>query len=84
MLFVIFLILPILQKVLFFLKYYSNIIAVEHMFERVVPLNIEILRELLVERIQIETDTDLLDLIYKLLLHEGSHDALDADIILCG
>lgn len=29
-------------------------------------------------------DADLLDLIYKLLLAEGSNNALNDDLILCG
>ena len=54
------------------------------MFERMVPLSIETLRSLIIEVVQRENDADLLDLVYKLLIAEGSHNALDADIILCG
>lgn len=47
-------------------------------------INIEILRDLITAQVQKETDTDLLDFIYKLLLQESGNDALDAGIVLCG
>lgn len=47
-------------------------------------MSAELLRNLIIEVVQKENDTDLLDLVYKLLIAEGSHNALDADAILCG
>jgi hypothetical protein len=41
------------------------------MFERVVLMGAEILREIIIDLIQDIEDVDLLDLIYKLLLAEG-------------
>lgn len=47
-------------------------------------IDIETLRELITAQVHKETDADLLDFIYKLLLQEGGNDALDAGIVLCG
>lgn len=34
-------------------------------------MNIDTLKQLILERVETITDTDLLDLIWKLLIHEG-------------
>lgn len=47
-------------------------------------MSAELLRSLIIEVVQKENDTDLLDLVYKLLIAEGSHNALDAGAVLCG
>ena len=42
------------------------------------------LKKNIIELITTETDADLLDLIYKLLLTEGGNNSLDASLVLCG
>ncbi len=47
-------------------------------------LDVNNLRELITALVEKETDADLLDLIYKLLLQEGSNNDLNSVVVLCG
>lgn len=38
----------------------------------------------IIELVQTETDLDLLDLVYKLLLMEGGNESFNNGLILCG
>lgn len=44
----------------------------------------EHLKTQIIEALKYTKDADLLDLVYKLLLAEGSNNPLNNDLILCG
>lgn len=45
---------------------------------------VEHLKTQIIEALKHTQDADLLDLVYKLLLAEGSDDALNSGLVLCG
>jgi hypothetical protein len=45
---------------------------------------VEHIKTQIIEALHAVQDADLLDLVYKLLLTEGSNNAFNDDLILCG